>query len=297
MRSADCSGIPNRVSVGTRPHVILKFFSSQDYNIENQARTPGPLYPDLTDPFRVSCSCGVLAADRTRRDAASTPSGLYRGLGQSPGGNYALLHTPYSPNRAGDRKGVPARRGLLGSTPGPITNPPCAAIVFMSDFHPAACVKCARERDEKRGLAEHAISIHDTTVLHDGGCRQLDLLHPPGFIRSRFGPDLDNPLDLGARRVRDSIRLVPCWRNRMARVLQRTPVPHAHRQGAHLACIGNRNHGPGTLDSYGKMGFRRVCRGLCRVDCIDHDDLCRRTACRNLGGEERPGVQVGTARG
>ena len=117
MRSADCSGIPNRVSVGTRPHVILTFFSSQDYNIENQARTPGPLYPDLTDPFRVSCSCGVLAADRTRRDAASTPSGPCRGLGQRPGGNYALLPAPYS--LAGDGKGVPARRGLLGSTPGP----------------------------------------------------------------------------------------------------------------------------------------------------------------------------------
>ena len=44
---------------------------------------------DPVEPFRVSRSCGVPAADRTRRDAASTPSGLYRGLGQSPGGRVA----------------------------------------------------------------------------------------------------------------------------------------------------------------------------------------------------------------
>ena len=47
--------------------------------------------PDPVEPFRVSRRCGVPAADRTRRDAESTPTGLNRGLGQSPGGNYALL--------------------------------------------------------------------------------------------------------------------------------------------------------------------------------------------------------------
>ena len=45
--------------------------------------------PDPVEPCRVSRSCGVPAADRTRPDAASTPSGLYRGLGQSPGGRAA----------------------------------------------------------------------------------------------------------------------------------------------------------------------------------------------------------------
>ena len=45
--------------------------------------------PDPVEPCRVSRSCGVPAADRTRPDAASTPSGLYRGLGQSPGGRVA----------------------------------------------------------------------------------------------------------------------------------------------------------------------------------------------------------------
>ena len=43
---------------------------------------------DPVEPFRVSRSCGV--------PAASTPSGLNRGLGRSPGGNYALLPTHHS---------------------------------------------------------------------------------------------------------------------------------------------------------------------------------------------------------
>ena len=56
----------------------------------------------LTLLTHASCSCGAPAADRTRRDAASTPSGLYRSLGQSPGGSYALLPTPHSLNRRRD---------------------------------------------------------------------------------------------------------------------------------------------------------------------------------------------------
>ena len=48
-----------------------------------------------------SCSCGAPAADRTRRDAASTPSGLCRGSGAKP--RRKLRTSPGSPlNRAGD---------------------------------------------------------------------------------------------------------------------------------------------------------------------------------------------------
>ena len=60
--------------------------------------------PDPVEPLRVSRRCGVPAADRTRRDAASTPSGLNRGLGQSPGENYALLALPHSLPHAGSTK-------------------------------------------------------------------------------------------------------------------------------------------------------------------------------------------------
>ena len=59
---------------------------------------------DPVEPFRVSRSCGVPAADRTRRDAESTPSGLYRGLGAELGGNYALLAPPHSLPHAGSTK-------------------------------------------------------------------------------------------------------------------------------------------------------------------------------------------------
>ena len=95
MRPADCSGIPNRVSVGTRPHVILKFFSSQDYNIENQARTPGLLYPDLTDPFVFR----VAAASSPQTARGETPRPLpqvYTGVwGRAPADttHYSILPT------------------------------------------------------------------------------------------------------------------------------------------------------------------------------------------------------------
>ena len=48
---------------------------------------------------------------RARRDAASTPSCLIRGLGQSPSGNYALLPPPHSWGRRRDGT------GLLGGAP------------------------------------------------------------------------------------------------------------------------------------------------------------------------------------
>ena len=60
-------------------------------------------------PVVVSCRCGVPAADRTRRGAASTSSVIYRVLGRSPGGNSSLLPTHHSLNRAVDGEcfGIP----------------------------------------------------------------------------------------------------------------------------------------------------------------------------------------------
>ena len=83
--------------------------------IEDASHAPGSLYcgrhcGTLGDVAGLSMMSGKSFAI----GAASTPSGIYRGLGQSPGGNYSLLTV--SIGQATGQNG-PARRSVLTSIP------------------------------------------------------------------------------------------------------------------------------------------------------------------------------------